>query len=72
MRNNRKVLKGNVGDKVGYIRRDCRTFFGSTICSSGIGTISRIDLDKMFPTKYYVKTPRKTFIFHDSEITKIV
>ena len=72
MKNNRKVVKGRVGDRVGYIRRDSSTFFGSVICSSGIGTISRIELDKMFPTRYYINTPQKTIICCDSEITKIV
>ena len=72
MRNNRRVVKGKVGDRVGYIRRDSSTFFGSVICSSGVGTISRIELDKMFPTRYYIKTPQKTIVCHDSEITKIV
>lgn len=72
MRNNRKVQKGRVGDKVGYIRRDSSTFFGSVVCSSGIGTITKVELDKMFPTRYYVRTPERTIVCHDSQIVKMV
>jgi hypothetical protein len=65
--------KFKVGDKVSYISRGSGTWSGCVISSCGVGTISRIELDKMFPVQYFVRAGEgRTICCQENQIVKMV
>lgn len=72
MATKRMQEKFKVGDRVGYISRGSESWSGCVICSSGTGTISKVDLDKMFPARYYVNAKGRNIICGENQIVKMV
>ena len=72
MATKRLMAKFKVGDRVGYIDRSSKSWAGCVICSSGTGTISKVDLDKMFPIRYHVNAKGTNVVFNENQLVKMV
>ena len=72
MKRMREQEKFKVGDRVGYISRGSGTWSGCVISSYGTGTISKIEVDKMFPARYFINAKGTMISCGENQIVKMV